>query len=111
MARDLAVSIVHRLIMAPYTSLRHFPPEERDEVEARLMAEVQRILETGGPGAFESPRSAAIAHEVGHAIVSAHDDDRVEKIEIWKTPGGGEFEWAGLSSLKRRPFLMAPTRQ
>lgn len=106
--RDPALSIVHRLIMGRYTSLQYFPPEEHEEMAAALTEEVRKILATDGPRAFESPRSAAIAHEVGHAIVSVHDDVQVEKIAVWKAPGGGEYEWAGVTTKKGRSFFIGP---
>ena len=81
---DLAISIAHRFLMGPSTSLQYFPPEEHDGMLEYLIHIIGDILETDGPGAFESSRSASIAHEVGHAIVLAHDDVPVEKIAVWK---------------------------
>jgi len=108
MNADLAASIVHRLIMGPYTSLQHLPPEEHEEAAEMLKNEVRKILETDGPDAFESPRSAALAHEVGHAIVSAHDDVPVAKILVWKAPNDGENAWQGMTEKKGRSFQIGP---
>ncbi len=104
-----ADSIVLRLIMGRYTSLRHLPPEEHDDAADHLRRVVREILKTDGLAAFESPRSAAIAHEVGHAIVLAHDDVPVEKIAVWKGPReGAGHAWAGMTQKKAPTFLIGP---
>jgi hypothetical protein len=105
---DLAASIARRLLMGSSTSLRHFSPEEHHEMLENLIRLIEVILETNGPSAFDAPRSAAIAHEVGHAIVLAHDDVPVEKIAVWKKDGAGEHTWEGLTTKKARTFLLGP---
>jgi hypothetical protein len=103
---DLATWIAHRLLMGPSTSLQYFPPEEHDGMLEHLIRIIGDILETDGPSAFESLRSASIAHEVGHAIVLAHDDVPVEKIAVWKKQSDGEQAWQGLTYKKARTFLI-----
>jgi hypothetical protein len=105
---DMAVAIAHRLLMGPSTSLQHFPPEEHEEMLEHLKRVIRDILETHGSNAFDSPRSAAIAHEVGHAIVLAHDGIPVEKIAVWKRAGASEHTWEGLTTKKARTFFIDP---
>jgi hypothetical protein len=104
---DAAVLRVRQLLVGRYTPLQGLAPEDRAEAAETLTRIVRGILETDGPAAFESPRSAAIAHEVGHAIVSIHDDVPVEKIRIWKNRNN-EVAWEGMTSIKAPEFLIGP---
>jgi hypothetical protein len=57
---------------------------------------VRNTFERHGASAFAAPREAAIAHEVGHAIVGTHERIKIRQITICaKTmPGLGEV-WGG----------------
>jgi hypothetical protein len=51
-----------------------------------LGQEIERLLASEGPHAFELPRSAAIAHETGHAIVGTHEGIAISAVRVWSVP-------------------------
>lgn len=52
------------------------------------------LLSKYGQRATEMPRSAAIAHEVGHVIVGAHDRRPIQSVRIFKYKGADNV-WCG----------------
>ena len=52
-----------------HNAMRSLSKEDMAALGPALEQHVMKIAEFEGERAFESPRSAAIAHEVGHAIV------------------------------------------
>jgi hypothetical protein len=64
--------------------------------------EFMRLMESEGVHAFEMPKSAACAHETGHAIVETLLGAHVKSVEIHSCPKlsrlGIEHAWGGLTS-------------
>jgi hypothetical protein len=71
-----------------HNALKCLPEDEQRVVERNIAEILLRIYKQDGPREFENPKGAAVAHEVGHAIVSMHDGVRIESISIWKHSGG-----------------------
>ena len=76
----------------------------RAEIARAVLTEFERLMVTEGLPGFEQPRSAAIAHETGHAIVGAAPGDRISRVEVSRN---GELErllgipaWGGFTYTK-----------
>ena len=73
----------------------HMPADMADAVSQSIAREAQRLLATEGLRAFEMPRSAALAHETGHAVVGTAVGLEIVSVEVFKrdTPFGPA--WGG----------------
>ena len=82
---------------------------ERDrEALAPVLCEyAAALLKAEGLRAFENPRSAALAHEVGHAIVGAHDGLKITSITVWRHKTL-DRAWLGITNERRR-WSITPT--
>jgi hypothetical protein len=87
-----------------------FPEPDRSELTARLIRYGEKLLSDEGPRAFDMPRSAALAHEAGHAIVFAHDGIEVECVAIWHGthPMTGIPAWCGGTFERKRRWKLGP---
>jgi hypothetical protein len=72
-----------------------FEPQAHAAVMGCISKQTLKLLAEEGPRAFEMPRSAALAHEVGHAIVGAHDGFKTARVAIWSTKGLAGTGWVG----------------
>jgi hypothetical protein len=61
----------------------HCDPATKAWAREVLGEQIKQLLASDGPRAFEMPRSAAIAHETGHAITGAHEGIPVRGVRIW----------------------------
>ena len=79
----------------------YMPADLAGAVGKSMACEVERLLATEGLRAFEMPRSAALAHETGHAVVGTAVGLEIVSVEVFKrdTPFGpawcGETNEAG----------------
>jgi hypothetical protein len=73
----------------------HFDPESAKAVWEIIGKQINKLLVEQGVGAFEMPRSAAIAHETGHVIQAAHDGIRVERVRVFSRDVFGHVAWGG----------------
>ncbi len=71
------------------------PPEIAAGVIDDIGREAKRLLAEEGARAFEMPRSAAIAHEAGHAIVGAHEGLIIVNVEVFRRDGIWGPIWCG----------------
>ena len=69
------------------------PAEAHADVSECIANEAQKLLASEGMRAFEMPRSAALAHETGHAIVGAHEGLTVVEIKVFERNAG---VWCGV---------------
>jgi hypothetical protein len=74
------------------------PPEIRTDVIEDIAREARRLLATEGLRSFEMPRSAAIAHEAGHAIVGRHQGLTIVRVEVFKRSGPQGEVWGGATN-------------
>jgi hypothetical protein len=87
-----------------------FAPAAAAEIFGLYEMEVVRLLATHGWRAFEQPRSAALAHEVGHAMVAHHDGATVRKLVITRRdelPAAFEV-WVGRCDIAGPRFEIGP---
>jgi hypothetical protein len=84
----------------------HCPPE----LIASIELNISHVLNRHGVSAFEAPREAAIAHEVGHAIVGAHEGLAIKQISIYSqmSPLTGGLVWAGRCIEKAATWTSGP---
>jgi hypothetical protein len=61
-------------------------PEARETIAATIAAEFTRLMARDGVRAFEMPRSAAVAHETGHAIIETVLGSRVKSVAVHTCP-------------------------
>jgi hypothetical protein len=73
------------------------PEDEREALLPSIQKHIERIIDEQGIEVFlSSPRSTALAHEVGHAIVGTHDNIGITAIEIYTKPAmDGRAFWCG----------------
>jgi hypothetical protein len=75
-------------------------PETKEAIANVMAQEFMRLMRLEGVRAFEMPRTAAIAHETGHAIVETVLGGRVKSVEIHSCPKlirlGVEHAWGGV---------------
>jgi hypothetical protein len=76
----------------------NLPPEIRTDVIEDIAREARRLLASEGLRAFEMPRSAAIAHEAGHAIVGRHEGLTIVQVELFKRSGPQGEVWGGATN-------------
>jgi hypothetical protein len=74
------------------------PPEVDTDVIEDIEREVRRLLASEGLRAFEMLRSAAIAHEAGHAIVGRHEGLAIVQVEVFKCSGPQGEVWGGATN-------------
>jgi hypothetical protein len=49
-----------------------------------------------GPRAFEEPKSSAVVHEAGHAVLYAHHEIKVRYVKVWRQKSSIEQDhWVG----------------
>ena len=72
-------------------------PEMAQSVLACIYEETTRLVGEQGLRAFEMPRSSAIAHETGHAIVAVHDGVALSYVEITRRLIEGRAAWGGFT--------------
>jgi hypothetical protein len=78
-ARNRASSILVMPILMPQW-LHSCHPMAREAITEIMAAEFTRLMARDGLSAFEMPRPAAVAHEVGHALVETILGERVNSI-------------------------------
>lgn len=62
-----------------------------------------------GPRAFEDPKSSAVVHEAGHAVVFAHHDFDVRYAKVWQLRGVQQGHWVGeVRTIKEYIFDTGP---
>jgi hypothetical protein len=59
-----------------------FDPQTTESIWWCIEREAVRLVGEQGLHAFEMPRSSAVAHETGHAIVAVHDGVALSYVEI-----------------------------
>jgi hypothetical protein len=74
-----------------------FDPSTTAVIWQSIKAEAARLVAAQGLRAFEMPRSAAIAHETGHAIVSMHDGVPLVSVDISRRVVEGRTAWGGFT--------------
>jgi hypothetical protein len=85
------------------------PREERPAFEKILQSHTADLLQAHGIRAFQNPRSAAIAHETGHAIVGTHDEFKIKYIAIWSAGMvHGAEGWMGITKESERRWSFSP---
>jgi hypothetical protein len=74
-------------------------PDLKAAIVVSVETEAERLIATEGRAPFALPRSAAAAHEAGHAIVGAAAGDQISRVEIWRERKyerlSGLAAWAG----------------
>jgi hypothetical protein len=70
------------------------PPEANASVNECIAEAVREILADEGLQAFEMPKSAALAHEVGHCIVGAHEGLCIVEVKVFERDGA----WCGITN-------------
>ncbi|HEY7413904.1 MAG TPA: hypothetical protein VH593_01830 [Ktedonobacteraceae bacterium] len=77
-----------------------------------MTAETRRLLATEGKQAIEQPKSAACAHETGHAIIHAALGQKVKRVEITYKPEFkfmvGHNSWGGFTSIHGGKWVIQP---
>jgi hypothetical protein len=68
------------------------PPESNVALQQCISEAAKRILANEGLDAFAMPKSAALAHETGHAIVGAHEGLTILKVKVFER---GTGIWCG----------------
>lgn len=71
-------------------------PELRAQCVAKSKQLVADAVTKDGAQAFEMPRDHAIAHEVGHLIVGAHDGRRPTSMSLIREEFQGREAWGGV---------------
>jgi hypothetical protein len=69
------------------------PPEANAYVHDCITQAAQEILASEGMQAFEMPKSAALAHEVGHCIVGTHEGLCIVEVRVFERSAG---VWCGV---------------
>lgn len=75
----------------------HMNYEAADSVWQCIAKEAFKQVTAHGPRVLEMPRSAAVAHEVGHVIVNAHHGRRVSRVRVFEHEPG---VWGGFTHTK-----------
>jgi hypothetical protein len=71
------------------------PPGLFEDVTEVIAKEAHRLLGTEGINAFDMPRSAAVAHETGHAIVGTAVGLTIVNVEIFQRTTSFGKNWCG----------------
>jgi hypothetical protein len=71
------------------------PAEAHAGVHACVVEAAERVLASEGLRAFEMPRSAALAHETGHAIVGAHEGLTIVEVGVFERAAD---VWSGVTT-------------
>lgn len=85
----------------------HFPPDVHASMLECIGQEAIRLLDRDGPGAFEMPRSAAVAHETGHAIVGTREGFGIKAIRVFRHKFSRN-KWYGLTSDNNGIWIIDP---
>jgi hypothetical protein len=86
----------------------HFDPETTNALWETIGKQINKLLAEQGPVAFETPRSSAIAHEVGHCIQAAHDGICVERVRVFTQQAFGQVAWVGWTDSSDPRCLIGP---
>jgi len=80
----------------PHALLSILPKGTPPELITVIEDATRRACDRHGVAAFTAPREAAVMHEIGHAIVGAHEGFRIRQITIYSqsAPGFGQV-WGG----------------
>jgi hypothetical protein len=72
--------------------------ESIDALRREALGHIQSIAASYGRRALENPRSAAVVHEAGHAVMYAHFGEAVRYVKIWKRERGlCAGQWLGIA--------------
>jgi hypothetical protein len=72
--------------------------ESIDALRRDALGHIQGIAATHGQRALENPRSSAIVHEAGHAVMYAHFGEAVRYVKVWKRKRGlFAGQWLGVA--------------
>ena len=74
-----------------------FDPQTTESIWRCIEREAVRLVGEQGLHAFEMPRSSAVAHETGHAIVAVHDGVALSYVEITRRVIEGRPAWGGFT--------------
>jgi hypothetical protein len=74
-----------------------FDPQTTESIWWCIEREAVRLVGEQGLHAFEMPRSSAVAHETGHAIVAVHDGVALSYVEITRRVIEGCAAWGGFT--------------
>lgn len=79
------------------TAYSSLPQDAPPELAAAIADAISDIFDRHGAAAFAAPREAAVAHEVGHAIVGTHEGFQIRELRVYqqKMPNGGRSIWTG----------------
>ena len=84
-------AVPYQLIIAGFT----FDPLTAQSISECINKEVTRLIGEQGLHAFEMSKSAAVAHESGHAMVAMHDHVALASVDISRRVVCGIPAWGG----------------
>jgi hypothetical protein len=100
--QGLSRGVVHKI------GQLNMPAEVHAVVLECIQEEADRLLESQGMRAFEMPRTAAIGHETGHAIVATVEGHQVTSVKISRQIVFGMTVWTGVTNDSHGPWSITP---
>jgi hypothetical protein len=86
-------------------ALEHLPDDIGEPLAHVLAEQATLLLAEYGSSAFEGTFEAAVAHEVGHAIVGAHDGLGITSVSVWRRHDG---RWVGRTDEAAHHWQITP---
>jgi hypothetical protein len=74
------------------------PAPLAQDILRTIEEKVRELLGTEGMDAFAMPRSAALAHEVGHCIVGAAQGMKIDSVAVFARKGPFGLAWGGITN-------------
>jgi hypothetical protein len=82
--------------------------EAREPVKQQWQELTRRACLIQGDRAFDDPKSSAVVHEAGHAVLYAHHGVVVRYLKIWEGKKGMRGHWVGRAKTDKYPWSVGP---